>query len=120
MDADQTSTAEVYNVIGRRIRETRRKRGISQATLAEHVGLNRTSIANIESGKQKLLVHTLYLFSDALAISVQDLLEMPSAAPAPTQDFAELELPNDIPEAAREWVMSDLRGGPSGNYEHPA
>ena len=50
---------EFYTETGRRIRAARKAKGMRQSALAEAVGLTRTSIVNIEAGKQKMLMHTL-------------------------------------------------------------
>ena len=55
------------------------------------MGLERTSITNIELGKQRLGIHTLYRFCEYFEILITDLL--PSLA-----GIAKAELP---PEAAR-------------------
>ena len=41
---------------------------LTQEELAHRVHLKRTSITNIEKGRQKLLVHTLFDIADALDI----------------------------------------------------
>ncbi len=37
-------------------------------------GLSRASIANIENGKQRVLLHQLFQFADALQVSLSDLI----------------------------------------------
>jgi transcriptional regulator with XRE-family HTH domain len=49
----------VYEHIGREIAQQRASIGLSQAELARSIGLTRSSISNIEKGRQKMLVHTL-------------------------------------------------------------
>jgi transcriptional regulator with XRE-family HTH domain len=63
-----------YCAIGERIRQWRLDRGMTQIDLADKVRLTRTSIVNIEAGRQRPLPHTLYLFAYALRVSVHDLL----------------------------------------------
>jgi transcriptional regulator with XRE-family HTH domain len=67
-------SSEIYRLIGIRIRESRIKRHIKQSTLAEIVALTRTSITNIEKGRQKLPIHTLYVLANALGVPPKDLL----------------------------------------------
>jgi transcriptional regulator with XRE-family HTH domain len=64
----------VYEELGLRIRARREQRGLSQAKLAEHVELTRTSISNIENGRQHLPLHGLYRFADVLGCRPHDLL----------------------------------------------
>ncbi len=65
---------EIYIEIGKKIRDIRENKHISQETLAKSVGLTRTSITNIEKGRQKLLVHTLINIAQELSIDVKTLL----------------------------------------------
>ena len=41
---------------------------------AEEVGLTRTSIVNIEQGRQKVMIHTLYQLADVFGVPVTSLL----------------------------------------------
>ena len=63
-----------YEATGARIRAARVARGLTQTELAASVGLTRTSVVNIEKGRQKMLVHTLHDFAAALGSVVADLL----------------------------------------------
>lgn len=47
----------VYQAIGARIRMIREAVGIDQATLAKRVRLTRTSLTNIEAGRQRISLH---------------------------------------------------------------
>src|SRR5437879_2601330 len=53
-----------YKQVGEKIRSRRGKK-LSQEALASAVGLTRTSISNIEKGRQRLLLHTLVDVADA-------------------------------------------------------
>lgn len=63
-----------YEDIGRRIRLYRESRGLTQMELAEASALTRTSIVNIERGRQRFLVHTLLDLARVLRVDPQDLL----------------------------------------------
>lgn len=58
----------LYKEIGKRIRLARERLGLTQAELGIAVDLSRTSITNIESGRQSLLVHSLVAISGVLDI----------------------------------------------------
>jgi len=49
---------------------------MTQDRLATLVGLSRTSITNIEKGRQRVSLHQLYRISDALGISPDMLLPL--------------------------------------------
>jgi len=98
--ASSQSAARVYFELGRLIREARDQRGLTQAELAASVGLTRTSVSNIEKGRQKMLLHTLYDFAGALGIEPKALLpQMPRAQRLP-------ELPAEYSEGARSFVRA--------------
>lgn len=60
---------EIYELLGRQIAARRRQLKMTQSKLAAKVGMSRASIANIEGGRQSVLVHHLYRFAEALAMS---------------------------------------------------
>ena len=64
----------MYPRIGRRIRNLRDTHNLTQAQLAEQVDLSRTSIVNIEQGRQKVMIHTLYRLADVFGVPVTSLL----------------------------------------------
>jgi transcriptional regulator with XRE-family HTH domain len=64
----------VYPEIGGLIRQRRKQLKLTQEKLAPLAGLSRTSLANIEGGKQKVLVHQLFAFASALGVEPADLL----------------------------------------------
>lgn len=66
--------AEVYRSIGESIARRRGQLRISQASLAQAVRLTRTSISNIEQGRQRMLIHTLIEIASALKVEPAELL----------------------------------------------
>lgn len=64
----------IYSEIGGLIRQRRKQLKLTQEKLAPLVDLSRTSLANIEAGRQKVLVHQLYAFASALGMEPADLL----------------------------------------------
>jgi transcriptional regulator with XRE-family HTH domain len=63
-----------YRRLGARIRDRRRAKQITQEAAAAHMGLTRTSIVNIEKGRQHLAVHQLVRISDLLGCVPGDLI----------------------------------------------
>jgi transcriptional regulator with XRE-family HTH domain len=69
------ATGQFYKEVGLRIRQARKKAdNLTQEALAVSVGLTRTSLTNIEKGRQKVLLHTFTEIASALGIDPLDLL----------------------------------------------
>ena len=51
-------TIAFYKAVGQLVRAARDKAGLTQNALASRLGLTRTSVTNIEKGRQKVLLHT--------------------------------------------------------------
>lgn len=66
--------ALLYSAIGNAIREVRKAAGLSQAVLAAAVNVTRTSIVNIEAGRQRLPIDLLFDISDILNVQATALL----------------------------------------------
>ncbi len=56
--------------IGKQLKELRRSRGWRQLEVAEKVGLSRSAISNIESGKRSLTLTTLQRFCELYNIDI--------------------------------------------------
>lgn len=63
----------IYRRLGARIRRRRHWIGLTQAQLAVRVKLSRASIANIETGHQRLLLHQVDTFARALRTTMKRL-----------------------------------------------
>jgi transcriptional regulator with XRE-family HTH domain len=63
----------LYRMIGSRIRSLRRTK-YTQEELANLIGVSRTSITNLESGRQRAPVHLILRIAAALGCEVADLL----------------------------------------------
>jgi transcriptional regulator with XRE-family HTH domain len=66
--------------IGERIRAERIRSGISLRGLARSVGLSASLVSQIETGKCRPSVSTLYAITTALGVSIQDVFGEPPAA----------------------------------------
>src|SRR4051794_34512163 len=63
-----------YQALGKKIRTARTHAGVSQEGLSTAIGFSRTSITNIEKGRQPVYVHTLLRISEVLGADFQTLL----------------------------------------------
>jgi transcriptional regulator with XRE-family HTH domain len=85
----------IYKHIGILIKARRKTLGLKQENLAHTLGISRGSLANIETGRQNILVHNLYKFARALELSPLDLLPHPSRDKTDSDGVA-LPLPDDL------------------------
>ena len=58
---------------GKRVREARKSKGISQERLAEIAGIDRSYMGNIERGEKNITLKKVYEICDALDIEIQEL-----------------------------------------------
>lgn len=90
----------IYTRFGRGLRRVRNERGLTQSELARRVHLGRTSVANIESGQQRVHLHTLLDFAAALEVSPAELL--PEEAVEVEEIAARV---GSLPARERDWIM---------------
>ena len=66
---------DFYVLLGNRVRLFRQQRGLTQEQIGSRLTptMTRASLANIETGKQRVLAHTLIQLSAALDVSLDDL-----------------------------------------------
>ncbi|HEY4311093.1 MAG TPA: helix-turn-helix transcriptional regulator [Pirellulales bacterium] len=69
---------DVYPLLGRAVAKRREQLQLTQAEVASRIGLTRASLANIETGRQKVLLHHIYLLAEALGLS--SILDLVPAA----------------------------------------
>ena len=64
----------LYREFGRKLRKARLEADLTQRDVARRVGLQRTSITNIERGTQHISLHQLFLLASAVGVAPQELL----------------------------------------------
>jgi len=104
-------SAELYAGLGRAVRSARQQKNVTQDQLAKAVGLTRTSVVNIEKGRQKVPLDTLYEIASALGTTVQNLL--PAATVQRVQQQA--ALPANLSPAEQQWIRSVAEGRTGGS-----
>ena len=62
--------------IGEAIKDARIKAGMTQAELAERLGISPQAVSQYERGKKNPRLSTIQKFADALGIDVSDLLDV--------------------------------------------
>jgi transcriptional regulator with XRE-family HTH domain len=89
----------LYREFGQHFREVRKAVGLTQEHVAERVGLTRTSVTNIERGRQHISLHQLYLLAAAVGRQPAELL--------PDHDGGVDEL---LPQRALKALQQDAEG----------
>lgn len=69
------TTDERMIAFGKRVREMRKSKGISQERLAEMAGIARSYMGNIERGEKNITLKKAYEICDALDVEIQDLVQ---------------------------------------------
>jgi transcriptional regulator with XRE-family HTH domain len=81
MAAANRTIGDLYLQLGANVTTARRRRNLTQTDLATAVGLARASICNLETGRQRVPLHTVIAISQALGVQLADLLgDLPSVA----------------------------------------
>jgi len=101
----------LYEIVGRRIRDTRKNAKLTQDNLAACVHLTRTSVTNIEKGRQKILLHTLFDLAAAMKVPVAQLI--PDSREEQPQ--IEQKLVNGLSPAEKQWIVGELSKPPKVN-----
>jgi transcriptional regulator with XRE-family HTH domain len=95
----------IYKHIGISIKTRRKTLGLKQETLARMLRISRGSLANIETGRQNVLVHNLYKFAAALKLTPFDLLP-PPLNDALQVERTELPIPDDLKAQQKKQVAN--------------
>jgi len=93
-----------YEIVGRRVKQARKASRLTQEELASRVSMTRTSVTNIEKGRQKLLLHTLFDLADAMKIPAVQLIPESSE----DQPHIEQQLINGLSKAEKKWIVGEL------------
>jgi transcriptional regulator with XRE-family HTH domain len=68
-------TKDVLLLLGKRIRELRKAKGLSQEAFADQCGLDRTYVGGIERGERNVAVLNLARIAESLGVSISELFE---------------------------------------------
>ena len=99
----------LYASLGRAIAKRRNELELTQAFVAKQIGLTRASLANIETGRQKVLLHHIYRL--AAALELRTILDLVPAAleEAPETEPLPLSENTDVTPAQRAQVENVVR-----------
>lgn len=107
---------QIYKDFGRLFKMHRNKAGYTQDDIASKVGLVRTSITNIEQGRQHVSLQMIYQLADAVGVTPQDLL--PNVLLVTKNDSLERTLLiTPIDDDVKEWVRKIVSKTDEANDE---
>jgi transcriptional regulator with XRE-family HTH domain len=78
--------ADLLRLAGQRVREARKGAGITQSQLAQRIGMQRTSVANLEAGRQDMTITRLAGIAQVLSLDLAAFIrpgELPLSMPPP-------------------------------------
>ena len=99
-----------YKILGEKISHQRQRLNYTQDELAKRVNLNRSSISNIEQGRQKILAYSLIEFATELRVKPSELLPNDEDIAKLVEDCksAGFEIPNYLPDEEKIYIGSFL------------
>jgi len=72
-------------LLGTRIKEIRKKRGLSQEKLAERAGISAQYVSNIERGKENPTLDMLFLLADTLRVQLGEMCDFEAEGLGPAK-----------------------------------
>jgi transcriptional regulator with XRE-family HTH domain len=87
----------IYEAFGAQVRQRRTAMRLTQLELAALIKLTRGSVANIEAGRQSVLLHQFLDLATALGVTPDKLLPTREEAPI----SGEIEMPESVLDAVR-------------------
>lgn len=93
---------EFYRGVGERVRNARNGR-MTQEELGNAIGLSRTSVTNLEKGRQRIPLHVLVDIAKQLEVVVDSLI--------PDQTMVESveSLISALPSANKKWIKAVMK-----------
>ncbi len=124
-DAHRMNPEPLYKAIGAIVRRRRRRFEWSQKLLASRLRISRATLANIETGRQRVLVHHLYTFAEVLDMKPGDFLP-PASVAGSAGAWALLPIPGDLKPQQKEQIarligpLQQKTSGSRGNIDAKA
>jgi transcriptional regulator with XRE-family HTH domain len=85
----------LYLEFGARVKASRLDLGLRQEAVAEHLSLSRTSVSNIEAGRQRLLLHQAVALAELFSVRLDDLVPSAGRSLESTEPSQVTELDHD-------------------------
>lgn len=68
--------SDIYISIGKKIRNIRESKGLTQQNLADLCDFEKSNVSRIESGRTNITIKNLYKISKALGVKISDLIDL--------------------------------------------
>ena len=94
-----------FEKIGRKIREVRTEKQLTQDFIANQVDVNVSHISNIETGKSKVSLTSLVLICNALNVTLDYILENEYNAPASTIEKEIINTSSNLDKEKKEQLL---------------
>ena len=65
----------ITKILGKRIRELRIMKNMSQEKFALHIDMDRTYLASVETGKRNISIRNIYKISQGLGVTLEELFK---------------------------------------------
>ena len=106
------SESNFYAVLGERIRIARKGKNLDQSSLAQAVSLTRTSIINIEKGRQRPSIYQLWMMAQILEVPITDLFPSTRCSHSPVMNTSYWEhavtTHNQISDESQKKIIMDF------------
>ncbi len=80
----RTAASEIHaKVVGREMRETRRALGLTQAVVAERLGVTPSYVAAVEAGRRNLTLGQIANIANAMRLGIRVSFIRPDGTPVP-------------------------------------
>jgi transcriptional regulator with XRE-family HTH domain len=106
----EDSKTTLYDIVGDKVREKREANKLSQKELASEIGISRSSVVNIENGRQHTPLHVLWKMSDVFGIHVSELLPSKAELDSKTPSLSEYKDDPELKKVLEEFIESAPTG----------
>lgn len=63
----------IQKILGERIQELRKQKGLSQEKFALHINMDRTYFASVEAGRRNVAIQNIQKIAEGLGVSLSEL-----------------------------------------------
>ncbi len=96
--------------VGTRIRQLRKERGLTQANLAQRIGVQQSDLCRMENGEYRVSLDTMFKILGVFGIEIGDFFRAETAPASPAEIEREvLRLFNRLTADKREEVLDFMR-----------